>query len=188
VERDDSESSSRFGAALEHDLSRKPPGNIRGSLFRDHAVARDDNVAARYLRAAKCGYFVADSRSICRTELCSTLDRGCRRSTGLSAVCGELPTAALSVASEFSLQGARSVAHRNKEPRAWRGLIQLFPSGVFRIGKGLLGEAVQLALTQTISHHEGARCDGRHILAHSEPSRIGQQSRPATQRDVAAGR
>jgi hypothetical protein len=50
------------------------------------------------------------------------------------------------------------------------GLNSAIPSGVFRIGKGLLGETVQLALTMTISHREGARCDGHHILSHSEPS------------------
>ena len=55
------------------------------------------------------------------------------------------------------------------------GLNSAIPSGVFRIGKGLLGETVQLALTLTISHREGTRCDARHILAHSEPSRTDPQ-------------
>lgn len=58
------------------------------------------------------------------------------------------------------------------------GLNSAIPSGVFRIGKGLVGETVQLALTMTISHREGARCDGRHILAHSGPFRSGQQGSP----------
>jgi hypothetical protein len=61
------------------------------------------------------------------------------------------------------------LACSNKEPRTWRGLIQLFPLAYSGSARAWLGETVQLALTMTMSHREGARCDGHHILAHSEP-------------------
>jgi len=61
------------------------------------------------------------------------------------------------------------IAGSNKEPRTWRGLIQLFPLAYSGSARAWLGETVQLALTVTMSHREGARCDGHHILAHSEP-------------------
>jgi hypothetical protein len=69
----------------------------------------------------------------------------------------------------------------NKEPRTWRGLIQLFPLAYSGSARAWLGETVQLALTITISHREGARCDGHHILAHSEPP--GRVSSGSPERD-----
>jgi hypothetical protein len=68
-----------------------------------------------------------------------------------------------------TMQGGVSRPQQQRAPHV-AGLNSAIPSGVFRIGKGLLGETVQLALTMTISHREGARCDGHHILSHSEPS------------------
>jgi len=76
------------------------------------------------------------------------------------------------------LPGHGFLAGSNKEPRTWRGLIQLFPLAYSGSARAWLGETVQLALTMTISHREGAGCDGHHILAHSEPSRRGQQWAP----------
>jgi hypothetical protein len=70
------------------------------------------------------------------------------------------------------------LAGSNKEPRTWRGLIQLFPLAYSGSARAWLGETVQLALTITISHRQGARCDGNHILARSEPSRRGQHGSP----------
>jgi hypothetical protein len=70
------------------------------------------------------------------------------------------------------------LACSNKEPRTWRGLIQLFPLAYSGSARAWLGETVQLALTMTISHREGARCDGHHILALSEPSRPVTSGRP----------
>jgi len=84
-----------------------------------------------------------------------------------------------------AMQGLSSPA-ATKSP-ALAGLNSAIPSGVFRIGKGLLGETVQLALTMSISHRDGARCDGRHVLAPSDPFQTGQQWQPGTQRNRPAG-
>jgi hypothetical protein len=73
------------------------------------------------------------------------------------------------------------LACSNKEPRTWRGLIQLFPLAYSGSARAWLGETVQLALITTISDREGARCDGHHILAHSEPPR--GLSRASPERD-----
>jgi hypothetical protein len=53
-----------------------------------------------------------------------------------------------------------------------------FPLAYSGSARAWLGETVQLALFSTISYCLGGRCDGRHILAHSDPSRSHQQQKP----------
>jgi hypothetical protein len=161
--------------------NRWRPGSTPGPVFHDRALARGRRHRGSHVRAAKCGYFVADVRSFCRNgtwfrrgRRCGSLPeihaRGCQRwervlcrgiASGRSCL-GHMHDGS-------AMQGA-FLAGSNKEPRTRRGLIQLFPLAYSGSARAWLGETVQLALITTISHREGARCDGHHILALSEPS------------------
>jgi len=157
------------------------PGSTLGQVFRTVLLRAGRQHRGSHVRAAKCGYFVADVRSFCRNgtwfrrgRRCGSLPeihaRGCQRwervlcrgiASGRSCL-GHMHDGS-------AMQGA-FLARSNKEPRTRRGLIQLFPLAYSGSARAWLGETVQLALMTTISHREGARCDGHHILALSEPS------------------
>jgi hypothetical protein len=157
----------------------RDPGSTSGQIVQDRALARGRRHRGSHVRAAKCGYFVADVRSFCRNgtrfqrrRWCGSLPeihtRGCRRYE--RALCRGIASGgdASGTCTTAAMQGPFLVCS-NKEPRTWRGLIQLFPLAYSGSARAWLGETVQLALITTISDRKVARCDGHHILAHSEP-------------------
>jgi hypothetical protein len=172
----------RSAGADENAMSSKTgrdPGSTSGQVFRDRALARGRRHRGSHVKA-KCGYFVTDVRSFCRNgtryqrrRWCGSLPqihtRGCRRCE--RALCRDIASGRSCLLGHVhdgnAMQGA---ARSNKEPRTWRGLIQLFPLAYSGSARAWLGETVQLALITTISDREGARCGAHHILSHSEPS------------------
>jgi hypothetical protein len=156
------------------------PGSTLGQVFRTVLLRAGRQHRGSHVRAAKCGYFVADVRSFCRNgtwfrrrRWCGSLPeihtRGCRRCE--RALCRDIAScrSCLGHMHDGSAMQGAFLARNNKEPRTWRGLIQLFPLAYSGSARAWLGETVQLALTTTISDRKVARCDGHHILAHSEP-------------------
>jgi hypothetical protein len=139
----------RSAGADESAMSSKTgrdPGSTSGQIFQDRALARGRRHRGSHMKA-KCGCFVADVRSFCRTVLGSGDLDGADR-------CHKFTRATAGVGKEFFVgawqaagdaPGTCTTAARCKgfpRPQQQRapqvaGLNSAIPSGVFRIGKGL---------------------------------------------------